>query len=209
MIDILVVDTENPPLKVLETLFREYMTWGNTQFSQRYQYTFDIESLIEEDLRTLDSYSIEQGGRLLLAMIDDLPVGHVGLHEIARGIGEIKRLYVRPEGRGHGIARLMLENLKATAEDYGFTKLRLDTSPFMHEAQALYRSMGFREIMPYPETTMPPVLWPVTLFMELDLDPIASPAYEAVGYEAAEYQSLGHWMYSRGVPDYVRRFYHL
>jgi ribosomal protein S18 acetylase RimI-like enzyme len=208
-IDITIVDTANPPVESVEALLWEYMNWGNKQFYQRYGHSFDIAALIENDLQTLDIYSAEQGGRLLLAKIDDKVTGLVGLHKINDDIGEVKRLYVRPEGRGHGIARLMLENLQATAEDMGYSKLRLETTPFMHEAQALYRSLGFREIEPYPETTLPEEIWPVTIFMELDIVRYASPVFEADNYEPLADERLWDWMYAKEVPYDVSGFYRL
>jgi putative acetyltransferase len=86
---------------------------------------------------------------LLLAEVDAALAGCAGVREFAPGIGELKRLYVRPEFREHGLGRALSEEAIARARAAGFVSLRLDTMPTMAAATALYRSLGFREIEPY------------------------------------------------------------
>lgn len=106
------------------------------------------------------------GGRLLLAIEEDEVMGCVALRKIGDGVGEMKRLYVRPAFRGRGLGRTLTEKLIAEALLIGYTSLRLDTLPGkMDQAIALYRSLGFREIPPYYRN---PVAG--ATFMELILD---------------------------------------
>jgi putative acetyltransferase len=86
---------------------------------------------------------------LLLAEVDGAVAGCAGVREFAAGIGELKRLYVRPGFRAHGLGRELSEEAIARARAAGFRSLRLDTLPTMAAATALYRSLGFREIEPY------------------------------------------------------------
>jgi GNAT superfamily N-acetyltransferase len=74
------------------------------------------------------------------------------MRKIGEKMGEIKRMYIRPRFRGKGIGRDLLERLINEALKFGYSKIRLDTGPFMKEAHGLYFSFGFRNIKPYPES---------------------------------------------------------
>jgi ribosomal protein S18 acetylase RimI-like enzyme len=221
-IEIKIVNTGRPPRRALRKLLREYLNWGNENINQRYGYNFNIELMIESDLQKLEIYSPERGGRLLLAKIDNKPVGMVGLHQLAdqttsdaSTIAEIKRLYVRSEARGYGIGRMMLQQLLTTAINYGYTKMRLETMAFMPEAIGLYRSMGFHEIEAYTGTAMPPELHQNTIFMELDLPPKPTPSAKIISlYNLPQGSSAsgpisGEWMSDKELPHYISRFYRL
>jgi putative acetyltransferase len=86
---------------------------------------------------------------LLVGEVGGAVSGCAGVREFAPGVGELKRLYVRPAFRGHGLGRELSAEAIRRARDAGFASLRLDTLPTMEAASALYRSLGFREIEPY------------------------------------------------------------
>ena len=105
-------------------------------------------------------------GRLLLALWDGKPAGVIALRPLDEpGLCEMKRLYVRPEFRGHNIGRLLAERIIREAAEIGYSRMRLDTvAGKMDSAIAMYRRLGFRPIKPYYGTPISK-----TLFMELEL----------------------------------------
>jgi len=71
--------------------------------------------------------------------------------------GEIKRMYVRPQFRGLGLAKRMLHHLAAHALAHHVTLLRLETGIHQREAIALYEQWGFRRIPPFGPYTDDPL----------------------------------------------------
>ena len=71
------------------------------------------------------------------------PVGGVGVRAVDPGLGEIRRLWVDPDERGHGVGRRLMAAVEEAARDLGLTDLRLATGERQPEAVALYRSTGW------------------------------------------------------------------
>jgi ribosomal protein S18 acetylase RimI-like enzyme len=90
--------------------------------------------------------------------------GCVALRKFDAEACELKRLYVRPEFRGQGVARALVEEATRAARELGYRKILLDTLPEMIGAQALYRSIGFKEVPAYRSYDVPGVR-----FLELAL----------------------------------------
>ena len=118
----------------------------------------------ERELAALPGDYAPPRGRLLIAWHHERPVGCVALRELDARMGEVKRLYVRPEARGRRVARRLVEQVMAAAAQIGYHRLRLDTLPQMEAARALYRSFGFREIPSYLANPQPGVI-----YLEVDL----------------------------------------
>ena len=121
----------------------------------------------DEELKTLPGKYARPKGRLLLAEDNGSILGVVALRPLEGGDCEMKRLYVRPAGRGRGVGRLLAARLIEEARGEGYSRMLLDTLPSMAEAQALYRSLGFAEIGAYTHNPIGG-----TLYMALTLRPL-------------------------------------
>ena len=117
------------------------------------------------ELVQLDDMYGPPGGALFLAWDEARPVGCVGTRTIAPRLGEMKRLYIRPAGRGQGLGRALAQASIAAARRLGHRRLVLDTLASMHGARHLYSSLGFKETGAYYANPLADVV-----YLELDLD---------------------------------------
>ena len=107
-----------------------------------------------EEIASLPGAYAPPDGVLLLATVEGESAGCVALRRIASDAGEIKRLYVRPDYRGEGLGRMLVEEIIGEAFATGYDRLCLDTLPSMRSAIKLYESYGFTAVAPYlPEPT--------------------------------------------------------
>jgi ribosomal protein S18 acetylase RimI-like enzyme len=72
-----------------------------------------------------------------------------GLKLFAAEYGEVKRMYVRPQYRGLGLGKRMLNHLADYAQQQGTAVLRLETGIYQTAAIGLYERFGFQRIPPF------------------------------------------------------------
>ena len=115
---------------------------------------------------------------LLLGLVDDQPAGCVALRRIGHAesdedneilaefdMCEMKRLYVRPQFRGSGIGRQLVDLILKCAAAIGYRRMRLDTIPSeMPRAVEMYHKLGCVENAPYRANPIPGAK-----YLELDL----------------------------------------
>lgn len=140
----------------IRELFLEYAS--SLGFSLCFQ-SFD------KELADLPGDYAPPDGRLLLASIGGELAGCVALHKLESEVCEMKRLYLRPKFRGHGLGRALVERVLSEARSIGYRRMRLDTvEPVMRDAVAMYRRFGFRDIAPYRANPIEGAM-----YMELEL----------------------------------------
>jgi GNAT superfamily N-acetyltransferase len=167
LLHIVQVETDAHKRQVSD-LLREYLVWGTAEVNRIYGSNFDPDTLLEQEMQEGGKYAPPEG-RMLLALDGDEAVGLICLRKIGAEMSEVKRLYIRPAFRGRGIGGQMVARVCEEARAEGYTRIRLDSGPFMKAAHAVYRAAGFREIAQYPESDVPPGFDPNWLFMELIL----------------------------------------
>jgi putative acetyltransferase len=98
-------------------------------------------------------YSVEkllaQGVAFFVLRHNDTPAGCGGIQLFGTAYGELKRMYVRPEFRGLGFGKLLLDHLADYARAHGVGLLRLETGIHQAAAIRLYERMGFQRIPPF------------------------------------------------------------
>lgn len=87
--------------------------------------------------------------QVVVAYSGDIPVGCGAIKEYTPDIAEVKRMFVHPDYRGQGIARLILEELELWAGESGFSKCILETGKRQIEAVGLYQKMNYKVIPNY------------------------------------------------------------
>ena len=148
-----------PDLATVRALFQEYAdTLGVDLGFQGF----------DEELRTLPGPYAPPLGTLLFASQAGRALGCVAVRPLGPALAEMKRLYVRAEGRGQGLGRILALAAIDHARSARYRGLRLDTMPQMTQAHGLYESLGFVPIAPYRHNPVPG-----TTFLELSLAPPA------------------------------------
>ena len=89
-------------------------------------------------------------GFIYILEVDGETAGTGRLSKLEDGICELNNMYIRPKFRGMGLRKEMLNQLEEKVGEFGYSTLRLDTSPeYMPAAVHIYRRAGFKERGPY------------------------------------------------------------
>ncbi|HEY8560703.1 MAG TPA: GNAT family N-acetyltransferase [Pyrinomonadaceae bacterium] len=86
---------------------------------------------------------------VVVAYLDETAVGCGAFKKFDEESVEIKRMYVRPENRGGGIAVEILRELERWAAESGFSFAVLETGKKQPEAIRLYEKSGYESIPNY------------------------------------------------------------
>jgi GNAT superfamily N-acetyltransferase len=131
-------------------LFREY--WTSFGFSPCFQG-------FETEVAGLPGAYAPPGGALVLALIDGHAAGCAALRRFDAQRAEAKRLYVRPQFRGQGVGRALLDWVIAEARTMGYREMVGDSIPQMAVALAMYDRAGFERTGPYAEAPTPGAIY--------------------------------------------------
>jgi ribosomal protein S18 acetylase RimI-like enzyme len=148
-----VVSKESPDSPDALALIGELTAYLTPLSPPESQHGYDIQKLLE---RKVDFFVVR---------VDDMPAACGGIEFFSDEYAEVKRMYVRPQFRGQGLGRLLLDKLVAHANERKTPLLRLETGTYMIPAIKLYESYGFYRIKHFGE------YWddPLSTFFELKL----------------------------------------
>jgi putative acetyltransferase len=148
-----IITPERPDTADARTLIMELEALLEPSYPRESRHGLSVEQLLAEAVA------------FFLLRSDGIPASCGGVKLVGAEYGEIKRMYVRPQFRGLGFGRLMLDHLTAYARAQGVALLRLETGIHQHEAIGLYERMGFQRIPPF----RPYKEDPLSLFFEKQL----------------------------------------
>lgn len=115
-------------------------------------------ALLDQDLKIRDGedhgfYSqynkVDKIGHVVVALLENKPVGCGAFKEYSQDTAEIKRMYVLPELRGQGIAGQVLAELESWASELNYLNFILETGIKQPEAIRLYQKSGYKVIPNY------------------------------------------------------------
>ena len=131
------ITPERPDTADARALISELEEHLEPLYPRESRHGYSVEKLIKESVA------------FFLIRDNGVPAGCGGIQLFGTEYGEVKRMYVRPQFRGLGLAKLMLNHLTDYARDRGVGLLRLETGIHQREAIGLYERMGFRRIPPF------------------------------------------------------------
>ncbi|TMC00596.1 MAG: GNAT family N-acetyltransferase [Chloroflexi bacterium] len=92
---------------------------------------------------------LREGVAFFVVREEGAPAGCGGVQLFGAEYGELKRMYVRPQFRGLGLGKMILDRLVEHARRHGVRLLRLETGIYQEEAIGLYEAAGFQRIPPF------------------------------------------------------------
>jgi GNAT superfamily N-acetyltransferase len=121
--------------------------------------------LVRDDRAAFEREYFVDGAGLWLATAGRKIVGCIGLHHLPhlKDSAEIKRLYVRLEYRGRGVAEALLKTLEEFAVENGYATLYLDSKKDLMPAIRFYRRHGYSPCERYNDNPQ------ATIFMRKEL----------------------------------------
>lgn len=157
-------------VETVRRLFEAYLEWIHLELgdSLSYQNT-------DGELAELPGKYAEPRGAVWLGYSGEAAAGCVAVRPLPeqsvfgqdqRGMCELKRLWVAPEGRGGGLGGMLLDAALRWASDAGYRTMKLDSDSRLVAATGLYERAGFVATDRYNDDPMP-----CTVFMERPLGP--------------------------------------
>ncbi len=132
-----IITAERPDTPDAIELIKELEAELSPNYPSTSRHGYSIEKLIKQKVA------------FFVIRVDSIAAGCGGVQLFDNEYGELKRMFIRPQFRGKGSAKAMLENLAGYAHENGINLLRLETGIHQLNAIALYESWGFRSISPF------------------------------------------------------------
>jgi putative acetyltransferase len=131
------VSKESPDQPDVIALIADLDAYQDTPYPAEARYALDLASLTKSNV----IFTVARDG-------EGTAVG-CGAVAITACVAELKRMYVRPQNRGLGVARSLLVELEASSLGAGCEELLLETGPYQPEALAFYSKQEYTRRGPF------------------------------------------------------------
>ena len=105
--------------------------------------TFGSGSPTDDQLRGLPAAYTDHGGCFWVARLGGALIGTAGVFPVGDGMFELRKMYLRPAARGHGVGKRLLATAVDWVRTQGGTHIVCDTIEAMTRAIAFYEANGF------------------------------------------------------------------
>ena len=140
-----------PYLDQVKELIQEYTQWLGRDLSFQN---------LDKELADISEKYTEPNGEFLVEFYDkEGGRGWGAYYQHSDTGGQMTRLYVRPEGRGHALGDRLIESIMDHAKASGYKEMVLDTIEPLQAAIHLYKKHGFGECEPYYHNPMNDVIY--------------------------------------------------
>ena len=103
----------------------------------------------DADLKDIEQSYFRQGGTFfVLELRDKTIIGSYGLCKTDEQTCELRKMYLRPDHRGKGWGKHLMNHALIQAKKLGFNTMTLETASALKEAITLYKTYGFTEHQP-------------------------------------------------------------
>jgi putative acetyltransferase len=89
------------------------------------------------------------GSIYYVALLEGQVIGGAGVYPtegLPAGTAELVKMYLLPQARGKGYARILIDKCFAFAQQYGYEQLYLETMPELAHAVRIYEKLGFTSL---------------------------------------------------------------
>jgi GNAT superfamily N-acetyltransferase len=133
----IIIARERPDTPDAVALIQELDAILTPLYPSESRHGFSVQKLVDEEVE------------FFVARCAGTPAGCGGIKVFGTEYAELKRMYVRPQFRGRGLGKMLLNHLADHARSNGVSLLRLETGIHQHEAIELYEGAGFQRIKPF------------------------------------------------------------
>ena len=138
-------ETANPLIVQYETKYQEAFKALNEEWISTY---FKMEEADYKALDNADSYILQNGGCIIVALLNNEPVGVCALIKMndPEYDYELAKMAVSPKAQGKRIGWLLGQEIIEKAKSLGAKKLYLESNTILAPAISLYYKLGFTEV---------------------------------------------------------------